>query len=168
VNGNWGPTSLWDKLDVGSFISDGFVFTGTNNPVAPDCGGGGQTQGSNGSPYGDMPHGLSLHGFDFGQCTAYVAWRLDRAGVSVNYGAFPEGWNANQWADHARHLGFRVDNTPEVGAVAQLMSGPNGHVAIVYQVNPNGSVMVEDYNWNYDQSYHQHLMSHVDNFIHLH
>jgi len=54
VNGNWGPTSVWDKQDAGSFISDGSVFTGSNNPVAPDCGTPAPT--GNGSPYGDMPH----------------------------------------------------------------------------------------------------------------
>lgn len=39
VNGNWGSTSLWDRLADNTYVSDGFVDTGTNNMVAPACGG---------------------------------------------------------------------------------------------------------------------------------
>ncbi len=35
VNGNWGPTNVWDELADYNFVSDGFVYTGTNGPVAP-------------------------------------------------------------------------------------------------------------------------------------
>ncbi|WP_167476504.1 CAP domain-containing protein [Nocardia arthritidis] len=41
VNGIWGPTTVWDKLDTGRWASDGFIHTGTNNPVAPECPGTG-------------------------------------------------------------------------------------------------------------------------------
>lgn len=37
VEGKWGNTDLWNKLDTGSWISDGFVDTGSNDPVAPAC-----------------------------------------------------------------------------------------------------------------------------------
>ncbi|WP_116047418.1 M23 family metallopeptidase [Amycolatopsis palatopharyngis] len=37
VNGVWGNTDLWNKLDTGGWISDGFVDTGSNDPVAPAC-----------------------------------------------------------------------------------------------------------------------------------
>jgi hypothetical protein len=40
IDGNWGPTDLWDRIDDplnGPFLSDGFVNTGTNGPVAPPC-----------------------------------------------------------------------------------------------------------------------------------
>lgn len=36
--GPWGTTSLWDKLDSGKWISDAFVYTGSNGTVAPRCG----------------------------------------------------------------------------------------------------------------------------------
>src|ERR1700704_4317421 len=38
LNGNWGPTNVWDNLGDG-YVSDGFVFTGSNGRVAPTCGG---------------------------------------------------------------------------------------------------------------------------------
>ncbi|MCM6778939.1 peptidoglycan DD-metalloendopeptidase family protein [Nocardia sp. CDC159] len=37
VAGKWGNTDLWNKLDSGKWISDGFVDTGSNDPVAPTC-----------------------------------------------------------------------------------------------------------------------------------
>jgi hypothetical protein len=39
VSGNWGATSLWPRSSVG-YLSDGFVYTGTNGPAAgePQCG----------------------------------------------------------------------------------------------------------------------------------
>lgn len=35
--GPWGSTSLWDKLSTGKWISDAFVYTGSNGAVAPTC-----------------------------------------------------------------------------------------------------------------------------------
>jgi LasA protease len=35
--GRYGTTDLWNRLNDGTWISDAFVFTGTNNPVAPSC-----------------------------------------------------------------------------------------------------------------------------------
>ncbi|WP_309113305.1 peptidoglycan DD-metalloendopeptidase family protein [Saccharothrix sp.] len=37
VQGVWGPTDLWNRLEDGKWISDGFVDTGTNEPVAAAC-----------------------------------------------------------------------------------------------------------------------------------
>ena len=39
IDGQWGPTDLWDYLDspASGFVGDGFVNTGTNHPVAPPC-----------------------------------------------------------------------------------------------------------------------------------
>lgn len=37
VNGVWGPTDLWNRLNTGGYLSDGFLDTGSNDPVAPAC-----------------------------------------------------------------------------------------------------------------------------------
>lgn len=37
VQGVWGPTDLWDRLSTGGWVSDGFLDTGSNEPVAPAC-----------------------------------------------------------------------------------------------------------------------------------
>ncbi|MEU3643958.1 peptidoglycan DD-metalloendopeptidase family protein [Lentzea sp. NPDC034063] len=37
VEGVWGRTDLWNRLEDGKWISDGFVDTGSNEPVASAC-----------------------------------------------------------------------------------------------------------------------------------
>jgi hypothetical protein len=40
VHGNWGATSLWDRVNYGrtfGWVSDGLLYTGTNAAVAPAC-----------------------------------------------------------------------------------------------------------------------------------
>ncbi|WP_137938282.1 SH3 domain-containing protein, partial [Chitinivorax sp. B] len=37
VQGVWGWTRLWNKLSSGQWISDGFLDTGSNDPVVPAC-----------------------------------------------------------------------------------------------------------------------------------
>ena len=71
VTGNYGPTSLWDRLEDNTYVSDAWIFTGTNNMVAPPC---------NLTP---LPPG--------GTVQAAIQQRLDRfvsdwAGKYLNYG----------------------------------------------------------------------------------
>lgn len=107
-------------------------------------------------------------------CTSFVAWRLN----NNNQLAFTNGMggglfgNAGNWADNARILGYRVDSTPAVGAVAHWYgaempgSGGLGHVAWVLQVNGDGSVLVEEYNYFYSLAYDQRVTS-APRYIHL-
>lgn len=37
VDGMDGWTNLWDRLTTGKWISDGFVYTGTSEPVEETC-----------------------------------------------------------------------------------------------------------------------------------
>ncbi|KUM05148.1 M23 family metallopeptidase [Chromobacterium subtsugae] len=37
VNGVWGRTDIWNRTAAGHWISDGFLDTGSNAPVAPPC-----------------------------------------------------------------------------------------------------------------------------------
>lgn len=81
------------------------------------------------------------------ECVSWSAWRRSSMGRPV-----PGGWgNANQWDDRARAAGFRVDSTPEVGAVAQTNAGFYGHVAIVEAIQ-GSSVVVSEF--NYDNAGH--------------
>ncbi len=50
--------------------------------------------------------------------------------------------NANNWNYAAKVAGFKVDKTPEVGAIFQTAAGPYGHVGVVEIVNPNGTITV--------------------------
>ena len=102
--------------------------------------------------------GLSPLGYVTRQCTDFVAWRINR-----DHGAFgpwayvwsnmtPNGGSASRWASAWNSHGWQTSNTPVPGAVAWF----NGnHVAYVKSVNGDGSVNLEEYNWNGDASYHQ-------------
>lgn len=88
------------------------------------------------------------NGYDYGYCTWYAFNRRAELGhpVGSNWG------NAISWASYARSAGFRVDNTPEAGAVLQAGGYYGlGHVAIVERVNGDGSITLSEMNyagWN--------------------
>lgn len=83
-----------------------------------------------------------------GQCTWYAWYMRDTDANSL--GRLPGGLgNANSWAYTLAAQGYRVDNTPEVGAVFQTASGWYGHVGYVVGVNDDGSVRVREMNYNY-------------------
>ncbi|WP_165355030.1 CHAP domain-containing protein [Nocardioides oleivorans] len=87
-------------------------------------------------------------GFVLRNCTSFVAWRLhERNGMtSFSNSLGGEHWgNASNWDDVARRLGYRVDDVPAIGAVAQTDDGRVGHVAWVSAIGP-GTVTVEEYN----------------------
>ena len=112
--------------------------------------------------------------FIAGYCTSFVAWRLSNDNQLPFTNGMGGGWfgNATNWGDNARMLGYRVDTTPAVGAVAQWTgadmpsSGGLGHVAWVKQVNPDGSVVVEEYNYNQRFTYDQRV-TRAPHYIHL-
>lgn len=88
------------------------------------------------------------NGYDYGYCTWYAFNRRAELGhpIGSNWG------NAISWASYARSAGFRVDNTPEAGAVLQAGGYYGlGHVAIVERVNSDGSITLSEMNyagWN--------------------
>lgn len=82
-----------------------------------------------------------------GQCTWY-AWYM-RATDSRSLGPLSGGavGNANAWARVFGSRGYRVDRTPEVGAVFQTSGGSYyGHVGYVTAVNGDGSITVREMN----------------------
>lgn len=108
--------------------------------------------------------------YAFGNCTWYAYERRVELGRPV--GSF---WgNAATWATYARAAGYRVDNVPEAGAVAQWNAyqggaGYAGHVAIVESVNSDGSITVSEMNYlyNFDRVTSRTIpASSVSNYIH--
>ena len=99
------------------------------------------------------------------ECTSFVAWCLnsrngiwfhnrykpgtdERLDSDINGGRWG---NAYEWEYAASALGYIVDNTPAVGAVALWRYGSRGswdttgHVAWVRSVNGNGTIDIEQY-----------------------
>lgn len=83
--------------------------------------------------------------YDYGYCTWYVFNRRAELGKPIN-GLWG---NASSWASLASSDGFLVDNKPSIGAVLQTpyAAGGYGHVAVVESVNPNGSLLVSEMNY---------------------
>ena len=87
--------------------------------------------------------------YDYGYCTWYGYNRRMELGLPIG-----GMWgNASSWASLARAAGFRVDRTPEVGAVIQTANaaGGYGHVGVVESVGADGSVTISEMNyagWN--------------------
>jgi surface antigen len=113
------------------------------------------TQGAYGGGYSTVDSQIASasagNRYAFGNCTWYAYERRSELGRPV--GSF---WgNAATWALYARAAGYRVDNTPEVGAVAQWSAyqggaGYAGHVAVVESVNIDGSITVSEMNYMYN------------------
>ena len=76
-----------------------------------------------------------------GQCTQW-AW-YNRQDLPSSLG------NANTWAARAAAAGYYVDNSPAAGAIFQTTSGWYGHVGYVEAVNPDGSIVATEMNYNY-------------------
>ena len=94
--------------------------------------------------------GLSALGYYMGQCTDFVAWRLNRDAGAVGAPWIytwsrmtPNGGDAEQWLSSWQANGWPVSTTPVAGAVAWF--GGN-HVGYVKEVYADGSFMIEDYN----------------------
>ena len=163
VSGTYGTTTIWDKIGTGRFVSDAYVYTGSDGRVAPNC--GSTTPSNPGTPSGvignNYPYSGQTSGVDRwnmykGQCTSFAAWRIESVhhvkGFTNQYKGQHWG-NANSWDDAARRSGVTVASRPKVGDIAQSDAGSYGHVAYVAKVNSNGSFVVEEYNWAHPEHY---------------
>ncbi|ASD22968.1 hypothetical protein B7495_13415 [Cryobacterium sp. LW097] len=101
--------------------------------------------------------GFSPLGYYYRECVDFVAWRLNRdAGAT---GPFkwtwstmtPGGGNASAWANAWANKGWASSKAPVVGAVAWFTYN---HVAYVQSVPGDGTVVLEEYNWNGSHAYH--------------
>src|SRR5215472_17508838 len=176
INGS----NIWNKLADGSFVTDFYCDTARFNdfsPPIPVCKDAPQPPVQPGIKGDDYPYKDSQPDFDGGdrwgfyarECTSFVAWRMNQlAGKFSNGMSGPKGaptdapiavWgNGDHWASHARNIGFRVDNTPSVGAIAHFDpgisgAGSMGHVAYVAQVNGDGTIVIEEYNFAFAYAY---------------
>jgi len=85
------------------------------------------------------------NGYDFGECTWWVAKLRAEAGdpLPTDLG------NASTWGIRAAEFGLPVGTTPSVGAVMVMSTasaGGYGHVAYVTAVHANGTVTISEMN----------------------
>lgn len=97
--------------------------------------------GSSGGFFGGTAS-YGYNGYDYGYCTWYVANKRIAAGrvMPTNLG------NASTWATRAAAYGLATGRTPQVGAAVVTATRGAGHVALVEQINPDGSVWISEMN----------------------
>ena len=129
--------------------------------AAPDC-----NEGSLGAGcVGDS------RGFLQGQCTSWVAYRLAmRNGLSfTNWYAGRHWGNASEWGKVAKHIGYKPDKTPAIGAIGWYK---RGHVSYVEDVYSGGTILISEMNTDGHNGFHFTTVSpgmsgYPDKFIHL-
>jgi surface antigen len=117
-------------------------------------------------------------GFTTRHATDYIAWRFFERDVSFSAAMpGPNGTAARfgepaTWATHAASLGFNVDTVARAGAIARWNAGEQGargagHVAYVDRVNPDGTVVVSEFNWDGEFGYSQRTLVRAPRYIHV-
>ncbi len=83
-----------------------------------------------------------FNGYDFGECTWWVAKLRIDAGRPL-----PEDLgNASTWGIRAAAFGLPVGTTPAVGAAVVMSTYGYGHVAYVTAVHPDGTITISEMN----------------------
>jgi uncharacterized protein YraI len=118
VNGNWGPTNVWDRLPSGGYVSDGFVYTGSNGRVAPDCS---SSRANNAVAWYEARLGSTAYE---GYCEMAAENAYGRTGI---YASAMADWN-DAVARGTAHYGDL--NAPRGALVFWNISYPYGHVGI--------------------------------------
>lgn len=91
------------------------------------------------------------------ECVSYTAWKVYKSGRYMPY--WGGRGNANQWDDNARAAGIPVDSHPRTGDVAIKNSGTYGHSLYVEYAYDDGSILVSDYNQQWDGAYRRYTIS---------
>ncbi|WP_188317103.1 CHAP domain-containing protein [Solihabitans fulvus] len=94
------------------------------------------------------------------ECTSFVAWRLHaRNGFEMPRAI----GNAGTWGSWFSTHGYAVNGNPAAGSIAES----SGHVAWVEAVNGDGTITIEDYNYNYQGTYGERRVAvSAYNYIH--
>lgn len=87
-------------------------------------------------------------------CVGYAVGRFNEIG---NYGSckYARSTNAENFVEACKAQGLTIGNTPKLGAIIVWMKGATldgsdgaGHVAIVEQINADGSIVTSESGWN--------------------
>lgn len=123
-------------------------------------------------PYSIDPYVYEPDMWNFYQCecTSFCAFCLNtRNGVNFhNYYGNVHWGNANNWISAAQSLGITVNQTPATGAIACWNNGDYGHVAWVSEVYSDGTVFIEEYNYNSNHQYNSRTISSTSPSAYIH
>jgi len=136
-----------------SKLGNGLFATG-------NCGGGYPTQAT--SPWGgywgcNYPQDNTVDNWGMynRECVSYTAFKVYQ---TFGYNATDWG-NAIQWPGSARQSGLSVNSTPSAHSVAIWNVGAFGHAMWVEAVNSDGSILVSQFNYSYNGTYSEMVVS---------
>ncbi|WP_426462282.1 LysM peptidoglycan-binding domain-containing protein [Staphylococcus equorum] len=134
-----------DELISANNLSGYIIYPNQTLTIPGATGGSGGSGGTTTSnPNTGSSSASDANLYDWGQCTWHVFNRRAETGKPIS----TYWWNADHWANNAAADGYTVNNTPSVGSIMQNYEGPIGHVAYVEQVNPDGSILISEMNYN--------------------
>ncbi|MBV1856210.1 hypothetical protein [Catellatospora tritici] len=129
VTGKYGTSNIWDKISTG-YVTDTYVYTGSDDLVAPLCGSGASCSGSYGNPR---------------SCSQAVTWAINHKTTSYvadyynrcdHIMGLAYGWSAsgsttayNHWLAVPSAYKHAGDTSVPAGGLA-FFSGGAGHVMI--------------------------------------
>ena len=102
--------------------------------------------------------------YQFQQCTWWVANRWKTLGLKVDH----HMGNGVDWASSAKKLGYPTGDTPRLGAIVSMAGGvlsaslgPYGHVAVVEQIDADGSIWVSESGTSIFAIYNAPVVDHI-------
>ncbi|KAF9197592.1 hypothetical protein BGZ49_001892 [Haplosporangium sp. Z 27] len=136
VKGTYGTSTVWDHVP-GGYVTDTYVYTGKDGPVAPACGGSKPPSTS-----GCQAPGIS----NPRTCAGAVSWLVSHLStrrnssyigmcdkiMSLAYGRTHSGFNTAwiHWQSVPGKYKHAGDRNPPAGALVFFQGGKAGHVAI--------------------------------------
>lgn len=102
------------------------------------------SDGMEGNPYWYDYNPFYQAGFGLPNCTAYCWGRWYE--IQGQYPELPLG-DANTWWRDALNMGKKTGQTPQLGAIIVTWYSNGGHVAIVEQINSDGSIVTSNSGW---------------------
>ena len=136
VTGTYGTSTLWDHIAGKGYVSDTYVYTGSDGWVAPVCGGGGNTSGCDVSTIHNPKTCAEAVAWAKSHITtSYVADYYNRCdhimGLAYGYGASGFASAKVHWTNTPSQYKHSGDRNPPVGTLVFFNTGQYGHVAIV-------------------------------------
>ncbi|MDG3136932.1 CHAP domain-containing protein [Streptococcus suis] len=104
-------------------------------------------------------------GYPEGECTWYVYNRLMETGIITASDGYGYLGNGQDWVGSLTARGWQQSSTPVVGGVVSMAFGEYGHVTFIEHVNPDGTFLISECNWQGNRSQvHYRVISHESNY----
>jgi surface antigen len=153
----------------GALQCQGNGTDGTGDKVYHKVSGFDYCTGYSSSPGGTGSNFVGADGFGSGQCTDYIKYILLRH--SSNYHSGASLGDGKDVATTLGQYGYNVNHTPAIHATVSFGTAyadpVHGHVALVAQINQDGTIVTEESNWSNPYHYGTHKVVPASEVPHL-